>query len=119
MDQYERVKYLVERITYKPRWEIAVSRTRNLGDHIGRYDIPAVWISVKLPAMDVHRPNREITLQNQKCFWEDTLESMTDKDIIKHCICNVLLDTERHELDEWFKFDGIQIFDPHHEGVTK
>jgi hypothetical protein len=119
MDQYERVKNLVGRITYKPGWKMVVSRTRTQNEYPSRYDLPAVWITVTLPAIDVNDPEHKIILSNQKCFWQYTLETMKDEQILEYCVVNLLLDTEKHELDEWFKFDGIQIFDPHKQGATQ
>jgi hypothetical protein len=48
-------------------------------------------------------------------YTEDDLERMNDKDILGYVIGGLIRGAELHEMDEWFKFDGQCIADPHPE----
>lgn len=69
MDAYERMKQLVDHITYKPGWDITVTKTRDPYSYECKYDISMVLLTVKFETDDAIREGKKVTLQNQKCFF--------------------------------------------------
>jgi hypothetical protein len=44
-----------------------------------------------------------------------TLEAMNDSDVIAYLIGDLIRKTELHEMEEWFKYKGEHVRDPHPE----
>lgn len=108
MDALQRVRLLLDRITYKPGWQI---EARRINDY-SPWD--KVTLMVSCLTRDVNSDNETRVVS---CFsLEDLhLDRMDDQDIVKHFIRRAIWQLEEHESDEWLKFDKVCVVDPHPE----
>jgi len=93
---YLDVAKIIKRITYKEGFRIAFgvdSGNRMYVCTFRNRDVLDSYISIKFE-------------------FSDARNYFTDKDVIE-TIKEDLTYIENHERDEWFKFDGHRIFDPH------
>lgn len=98
---------LIERITYKP--EVKVSADRSV-----LMDI--LHISFSRLALDSENPeNTERKFVSSfHSVRADDLEIMDQLELLAR-IRRFLLDFETHEMNEWLRFDGQRLVDPHPE----
>lgn len=106
----ERVRALLERVTYKPGWRIKVSRPTDRGLH--NYWEP-VTIQAQYPTVDVNTLET-IMLNLHHQIDIHTAEEVSE-DILVDLISHIIKGFEMHEFDEWFKLDGKHVRDPHPE----
>lgn len=99
MDIHELAK-IVETIEYKPGWKFGVqpfSYCRNETELIISADLE-----------DTYNPGSKV-LVAEKSIFPNFLTPSEVARFIYRCI----LDLERHETEEWFRVDGVRIYDPH------
>jgi hypothetical protein len=116
---------LMEDFTYKPNWSFQVSTW----DH-------EVRITLEMWVPDSTRPFRPVQVQtDQADWWALNDHVMSRRDYIEHqevvrinagvrvprlrhnefytWLRGVIRNMEDHELDEWFKVNGVPVNDPH------
>jgi hypothetical protein len=115
LEPYQRLAILAERITYKPGWRIEVMPPEESDRFFNRpINLLLLW-----PAQDINtkQPTR---LATSAAVSPAILAMMTDEEVVKRVFCDMLIKrTELHEMDEWFKLDGVCVFEPHPELKTK
>lgn len=108
-DQLERVRSLLKKVTYKPGWEITADWD---GYPYGRIDPFTILLKVACPQPDTVT-GEMTTIHHQMAASVFTIEHMKDGDILSYLVARSIHQMEMHEMDEWFKFDGIHVKDPH------
>jgi hypothetical protein len=106
-DQLERLRAIVSRVTYKPRWRLGV------WDQSPPYHQHAV-LYVTYFAPNALCPENEVPLMLLEAFSLERLETLPDEYILRE-IYRLVRRAELHELDEWLKVDGKCVTDPHPE----
>jgi len=92
------IREIVKAITYKEGW---VFQCRD-----SMFDAVEVRVGVKVK--DVEAPDKEIVL-NQAMLVHEGME----KERVLMCVCQLVRELEIHEMDEWLKFEGQRINNPH------
>ncbi len=95
---------VVESISYKPNWKIMA--THNV-------DQFAVVMCVMHKAEDTYHPGVEIPVVLTKTLHNLSLERSHGEDFLLEEVHRMIREVELHELDEWFKYKGQRIYDPH------
>lgn len=105
---YDDVEALLKILTYKPGWSF------DLGWHDARGYIrePVLTITVLVP--DVNDPSREIRIA-QRVIVPLSFAYMIQGDppFLVRWLRDCIRDVEFHEMNEWFRLDGVAPFDPH------
>lgn len=115
MDQLERVRGLLERVTYKPGWYIEAIRQDYITHSVYQFgDWNSVCIRVSMSVKD-SETGETVMLNRFNSLMDYDLERLDDAEVIKYFIHRAIWEMEEHEYHEWFKFDGIHVFDPHPE----
>jgi hypothetical protein len=118
MNQLERVKDILSRITYKQGWKLSADWEPSYYDKGPAYtltDWRRIIVFVRYKDKDVLDPTKEITVSSYRGFSQIDLERMKDEDIVQYFIHRAIWEAEEHEYHEWFKLDGVCVFDPHPE----
>jgi hypothetical protein len=105
MDQLERLKNLVSRITYKPGWTFSLTW---FGDE-------RCWLQIATHVVDVESGLPGMPLTFTEPIDLSIMETLNDETIVRGVLGNALQKFEAHEFDEWFKFKGRCVRDPHPE----
>jgi hypothetical protein len=103
--QYERLKGLLERVTYKPGYHFRLPPFDNQ-DYFRLY-LDAV-------TKDATAPGKPFMVEYHMVNWYDRLLRMNDHELLQ-CIYRMAIDTEIHEAEEWFRIDGKHLVNPHKE----
>ena len=94
----------MSRIKYKPTATLEViESTPNSGltkivCYMMVHDVKAEYVTSIIP----------VQLSRQAPIWTDEINAL-------HFISALILQLEHHEMDEWFKCDGLNVNDPHPE----
>jgi hypothetical protein len=117
MDQLNRVQDILKRITYKPGWKIEASRIeKGVRPSVSFIGWERVTILVTSEIEDASNPKiNHITLCRYTSLQDYDIERLSDEEVIRYFIHRAIWEMEQHEYHEWFKFDGICVFDPHPE----
>ncbi len=103
--QLARMRDILARITYKPGWKLEpwyTSRLRN-----------TMAITISFDAPNVHRPTETIRIEREHHISVDSLMNWDHDDLIVCYLFSLLRETEFHETQEWFKYDGKHVYEPH------
>lgn len=73
-------------------------------------DFCYLWIRYEAP--DATHPNSVIPLASSECIPVSVLEDMSERSVVE-MIRRRIQATEMHEVDEWLKFDGKCVREPH------
>lgn len=106
----KRIQELLDRITYKPGWKLTVALPYWNGNRTTQYD--PISISGTFSTVDVDT-GMQIMLQlyyRIGPFYDDEKDGT-----LIQCIGYAIKHFEEHEFKEWFKIDGMCIYDPHSE----
>lgn len=106
----EQIQFFLDRITYKPGWVIEIV-TAPVTQQRNEYD--SIPIRVCFPVKDV-LTGKDTTLSFIGAIAPSFITPITD-DYIRYCIENLIRQAEDHEFQEWFKFDGVCVYNPHPE----
>lgn len=106
--QYERMRGILGRVTYKPGWKIEVTQPVNVMGDL------CLIVTMNVPDL-TKRDGSMTTFLYHEHVWLDRLESMSDCEVVDKVIGNALRKCEMHELDEWYKVDSINVREPHPE----
>lgn len=71
-----------------------------------------MWCTFTAP--DIHPPHKEIAITNFVCIPEEIAESGNEQ-FYQMKLSELILATERHEMNEWLTLDGEHIYEPHPE----
>jgi hypothetical protein len=102
-----RLVSLLERITYKPGWRFEVSSSYG---STGSPDAISLYAYHRQP--DANRSGEMVQLVCPTSWTEDELSDLTDAQLVDR-IRRLIIEAEMHEVEEWLKFDGICVVDPH------
>lgn len=107
---YAELQMLLIRVTYKPNFKFQAYRQANV-------DSIRVSLAAQLPdARDTE--GQIVTIHSCLDISEPTLLGYTQSQVLEY-LCKLILDFEKHEADEWFKLDGVQVNDPHKIKVVR
>lgn len=116
MDQLERVRSLLSKVTYKPGWIITAYPHQYFNkpkdDFYRFHDTSEIIIRVVCLQPDTIS-GRETEIAHHRTIHSFDLEHMKDHQIVEYLIAGAIREMELHEMDEWFKFDGEHVRDPH------
>lgn len=102
----EQIIDVISRIEYKPDWRIETYRDTTYGGHA----FDSVLLRIKFKALDSVRKVEEadvvIALDIKSYMFREP------KDVVWF-VKNAITEAEMHERDEWLRFDGVLVDDPH------
>lgn len=112
----EKLKWVIDRITYKPGWKIEIVKSSaNVGIRAG-YEITGyAMVRVAMPVHHLSIPNSMDTIYFSQSYAFYQLDRMSIGDIVKAIVEYLFTKCELHEMNEWLKFDGFHITEPHPE----
>jgi hypothetical protein len=108
-NQEERLRGILREVSYKPSWKFYVERHE--------FDNLVLWSEWPVP--DTDRPEVQIILRHAFSISAWSMESMTDNQIVDYIITQSIRQAEMHEMDEWFRYKGDHVRDPHPEMKEK
>jgi hypothetical protein len=112
LSAYTQLENFFRVFTYKPGWSFKVERRyRPEGWEPKGYEEISVAIYAEFP--DVHHPERMVPVGKHYIFPESALHTYAPELIMMKIIHNWIRDLEFHEIDEWFRVDGVAVYDPH------
>ncbi len=95
------VRSIVERIQYKPTWRLVVSGSSSFG---------LVEVQASYEAEDVAAQGRQTVIG---CVF--LVNPLNDEERIVRQIVGEITKMEMHERDEWLRYRGIRLNEPHTE----
>ncbi len=98
----------VERITYKPGYEVVYMPPAQAGG----YSLHSGVLYMKLVLENSYRPGTETLVQFQMAVSRHVIDDVNEK-YWRHLIRQFFNEFEQHELDEWLRIDGELMNDPH------
>lgn len=101
---YSEAAAIMNSFTYKPNCDI----TWNRAGFYPRDD--AITVTLRYHVPDVSDSKEEITLTTRF-----TVPLFRDEQWFKKVLLEKITDMEHHERDEWFKFNGKAMHNPHEE----
>ncbi len=106
-DYLRRAKAMLASISYKPGWRFEVDEQQSNG-----YELT---IRMSTKAHDAGGSGDLITLgrQDRIPVW------CVDTGRFAHEVFRLVHDSELHEAKEWFKVNGVQLYDPHEGGLSR
>ncbi len=102
---YDQAEYIIKAFTYKPGWQFIASPMPSIVEGI---DLRLIIISQTIDARPEHNGN----VAQVQMFFDLTISHMTEEMIIEH-VQNIIKGLELHEMDEWLRYDGELVVDPH------
>jgi len=102
---FKELQLIVDQISYKPKYFLDARLALE-------YD--AVEIRLSYPALNVENPSENIILRSKDIILGEALKHLEEEDLLKQVYC-LFRTAELHELDEWFKFNGKRLKEPHKE----
>jgi hypothetical protein len=112
MELVSRIQTLLSRVTYKPGWKFECWPTYASN---GRLSDREISIITSFTAVNAENPSSTEIFHSQNLFPAEILENMTDADLVLHVIRECIFRVEMHEVDEWLKFNGKCVREPHPE----
>ena len=102
MDTYRRWEKFLQDFTYKPNWRFTAVEG-------GIY--PGIYIQMRVPnsRRDVFNPNDTVLISKTVNVPDSWVSEEFALDYLKSCIGHL----EDHEIDEWIRYKGELVFDPH------
>lgn len=100
MMTYYETKAALAKVTYKPGWKFAIV------DH----GVNSFALAISFEQIDTYNPDRTIKVGFHEPIYRGALVSI---EAFQHWIITLIDKIERHEAREWFRYDGVMIFDPH------
>jgi hypothetical protein len=97
---FAQVKAEVAKVVYRPGWTFTVEE-RGFEDP---------WLRVIAPVMNAYRPEELVDLGI-----DSPIPPMADVDALHRWLIWRLERVESHEAREWFRVDGVVLFDPHRQ----
>lgn len=116
-DSLYRLQKISSKISYKPGWKINIQDYAS-ATSINGYD-PYIYLILTMFQPNLDRPNEQIKLQFSKTIDPYSISRMTDEQIVEYIISGLVREAELHEMDEWLKYDGIHVKEPHPELKAK
>jgi hypothetical protein len=109
----DEVEATLAKVTYKGKYKFTLERSTihelwGKNDHI-RYLAIALWVK------DVEDHNKESFITSSVVVEMDGLTH----ELLMHKLFNAVLSLEMHEVEEWLRYDGIPIVNPHPEVKRK
>ena len=113
--QIRRITALMNRLSYKPASSFRC-RAGWTFDGVNYFEDtgPYVLLLVNVPVLNVQPPHEAIVITSCKAWFVLDIERLDDQFILGE-LFDVIVQAERHEVAEWFKFDGKNVVDPHPE----
>lgn len=102
---------LIDRITYKPEWKLRLTAEAKSVNRPWQIN---VHLDYKVANLDGSYETVDLTTCTT--FTERSLiEVLVSGDFVRYIAMNLIRRAELHEIDEWFKLDGVCVTDPHPE----
>ena len=101
--------------TYKPGWSFEVERKYREGNPWTpldeRWD---TFIVIRAEVPDIYNPEKTIQITGRYHFpLEHLFYAKAPEQVLIERIHWWVWDMEKHESDEWFRVDGVAVFNPH------
>lgn len=103
-NQEERLRSIIADVQYKPGWTFEVTRNE--------HDYMTLWCKWQVPDVETKRMIDLRFTMVINC-WQ--MEQMKTEDVVNYYVSGLLRNAELHEMDEWFKYKGEHVRDPHPE----
>lgn len=107
-DQLTRLQSLVARITYKPGFKLSVEEDLVFGSEYLR-------IFFSMSVVDAFDLRNTEMLSSTVAIQKTACTGYSDEYLLNQIIRQRIIEMEMHEVDEFLKFDGLFIVDPHPE----
>lgn len=107
--QFRRLQDIIHRVSYKPRVKLEVHRLME--------DVATIRVVMIVP--DINDPTDNIVFQFMSSLSLYSIGDMTDCQIVEYFVRGAIREAELHEMDEWLKFDGRCVREPHPEEQTR
>ena len=114
MDALERTIRIVAEITYKPTWEFSVAAVPHFGSDGSLLPIRMLCLYARLTAPDVTNPENTVHISSFRQLPYEDIDGWSDELLIQY-VRDFVRSAEMHEVDEWFRFRGIPLVNPHPE----
>lgn len=112
MTDLARLRMIVGQVTYKPGWEFRLDILYESSLHV------SVVLRVTHREKDVGS-DKEVFLSLAIGFMFEEVQGIDDKEFVERYVYRLIRDAELHELDEWLKFRGEHLHEPHPEEEHK
>ncbi len=120
-DVFKRLETIISSIGYKPNWKISVKpkmlrysrRLKGWTEDYSTLTIRAIMVAPDTIT------GKSTEILSDYDFSAYTIENMKDEEIIRYVIKSAIMKLEHHEFDEWYKYKGEHVFDPHPELKNK
>lgn len=105
---YKRLEGILRKVTYKVGWELCAGMSPS------NYGFQDVMLDCSYKAPDVCDANGKIdTVHCVRRFDSYAINAMTDGQIFDLVIGRTIREAEEHEFKEWFRIEGLCVFNPH------
>jgi hypothetical protein len=102
---------IIEKITYKPGWNFSL---RDEPSDLHYYYTQSVF-TITFSVPDAYGFSNMVTIVSQVMF---SLEMFQDAERFVDWVMYQILDCEKHEMREFFRYDGVLVSDPHKKALS-
>ena len=121
-----RMEELLKNLNYKPGWRFRaewayMEERRNPRQAFSFMDTEAVrvWVQWDAPdasaAQQATSPQPLAVISNQMLFSGRTMAECTDQELVDRALRQLVVNCELHEVDEWLRYKGKCVREPHPE----
>jgi hypothetical protein len=110
LDAATRMGLIVARLTYKESWQFVIHSCYN------GYGAPTSGLVFGIVHYEpnVMEPSKRVPVTISEGVGRSKIDTMTDLEIVEW-VRDMIVKAEMHEVNEWFRFDGRCVHDPHPE----
>jgi len=106
-----KLRSVIENISYKPNFSFAIYPHLNPDSGFPEYSDLCLLITMRVP--DVSCPRCAIDVKSPVAVSARMVDELEPDGIVEHIIRPAIRAMELHEMDEWLKFEGRHVHDPH------
>lgn len=105
------VQNILNRIAYKPTWKLSASAPAEV---IWEAWYVTIHLYYEAPSVDDPGAIAKLAI-SMKVYKDELAKMLASKDFVNWIVVALIKRAELHEMDEWLKFDGAHVTDPHPE----
>lgn len=114
----EQVQIVLDSMSYKPGWSFTLMPEDPRRSPANPPDFLHILCRTRQPS--VFPPHQQVFLSQYMVVSPLMLEcSLNLNASLKHMLYRTILEMEKHEIDEWLKFNGVCFHEPHPEKEQK
>lgn len=125
-DAHAKVSKALSKIRYKPNWSfscsaspsvgaVSVTATMRVKDSTRQLPAGVVDIHPAFRAQEMVGAGQDIEVSNIMSIAWQVLHGMDEATLVSYIFDYLIMGMERHEAQEWYRFDGVVVRDPHKE----